>query len=216
MRWTATGIAAAIVTLICWSFFALSQTRIITPGFDAGPHELSGRLMAEQALAALGPGGMIVVFARDTRTFKNPATEVQLESFRKTIHSARAIIGAFHALEVDPLRPIAVPSGEFCQAIRNVPDGCVIVSFMGAPQLNDADRLKLGKITTPIVAFCSGRNPTRSELKSLFDQNLLRAAVVDCRTGAGQSAGNTSKREAFAVVTSNTLAGASEWLSAER
>ena len=47
------------------------------------PFEESGRLMAAQAMALFEPGGEITVIARDTSTFSNPASDIQLASFLK-------------------------------------------------------------------------------------------------------------------------------------
>jgi hypothetical protein len=164
--------------------------------------------MAQQALALLQPGGDITVIARDTGTFKNPATDIQLASFVKAIDQAHATIHSFHTLQVDPLRPIAVPSSDFCDIIRNTPEGSVIVSFMGPPQLTAAERSRLGDIQPAIVAFCSGRLPELVDLPSLFKEGLLQAAVLD-RRGAESAGQANDPEQSFLTLTATNLAALS-------
>jgi hypothetical protein len=176
--------------------------------------------MAQQALAWLAPGGQITVIARNTATFKNPATDIQLASFGKTIGQAHAAIGSVHALQVDPLRPIAVPSSEFCEVIRDTPEGSVIVSFMGPPRLTQAERSRLGAIKPAIVAFCSGSLPDLLDLPSLFKQGLLKAAVVDRRGAEGVAPGAGDPRDrweqSFLTLTATNLGDVSAGRGGER
>jgi hypothetical protein len=145
------------------------------------PYEAAGMTLAKQALALLQPGGQITVIVRDTATFPNPASDVQLSSFKKAIRP-RATIGSVVALQVDPLRPVEVPPGDFFELIRKTPKGSVIVSFMGPPLLNAEQRTHLREIQPAIVAFCSGNLCRQVDLRELFIQGLLHAAVVSRRT----------------------------------
>jgi len=165
--------------------------------------------MAQQALACLAPGGQITVITRDTTTFRNPASDIQLASFRKTIDQAHVAIQSLHKLQVDPLRPVAVPSSDFCDLIRNTPEGSVIVSFMGPPLLTRAERSSLGDSKPAIVAFCSGRLPELADLRSLFQQGLVQAAVVDRRGAKGSE-------QSFLAVTATNLSDVSALPGAER
>ena len=212
------GIAAGLITVAAWSFLWVSLHGGLGLRVDAGPHEASGRLMAQQALALLEPGGQITVITRDTTTFKNPASDIQWASFRRTINQARAVIGTLYKLQADPLRPITVPSSDFCEAIRHTPQGGVIVSFMGPPLLTDAERSRLGEIQPAIVAFCSGSAPKWVDLRSLFEQGLLQAAVVDCRGSERPTpdAANQPDRseQSFLTLTATNLADMSAWQGA--
>ncbi len=200
------GIGAGFTTIAAWLFLCLSLHGGLGPRVDAGPYETTGRLMAQQALALLEPGGQITIITRDTKTFQNPASDIQLASFRKTIDQAHAGIESVHELQVDPLRPIAVPSSEFCETIRNTPQGSVIVSFMGPPWLTEAERARLGEIQPAIVAFCSGNMPELVDFRSLFEQRLLSVAVVDRR----------GSDPAFLTLTATNLAAASALSGAKR
>lgn len=148
------------------------------PAFNPQPHEAAGYVLAQQALSLLKPGGQIKVIARDTGTFKNPASDILLNSFRKTIGQAHASIGGLERLQVDPLRPVEVPAGDFFELIRRTPKGSVIVSLMGPPFLSDTQRKQLGEISPAIVAFCSGSLAEQADLHGLFEDGLLQAAVV--------------------------------------
>ena len=183
MSRNAIRIAAGSVTVAAWVFLGLSLRGGGTH-VDAVPCEESGRLMAAQAMALVEPGGDITVIARDTSSFSNPASDIQLASFLKEVQKAHGVIAAIRKLQVDPLRPIGVPSSDFCDLIRGTPPGSVIVSFMGPPLLTDAERSLLGPIQPAILAFVSGRQPELVNMASLFQQGLLRAAIVD-RAGPG-------------------------------
>ena len=151
--------------------------------------------MAQQALSLLGKGGQMKVIARDTAAFKQPAAEIQLHSFKKEIRRAGVAIAAMQLIQVDPLRPLEVPPGDFFESIRKAPPGSVIVSFMGPPLLSDEQRGELGAPKARIVAFCSGDLADHVDLRALFDQQLLHAAVVS-RRSAGDSR-NSRPAESF-------------------
>ena len=224
---TKTDMGATVIRILAvsaiigaWSILLVSLHGGLGPRVDARPYEASGRLMAQQTLACLANGGQITVITRDTATFKNPATDIQLASFQKAIGKAHATIHSLRELQVDPLRPIAVPSGDFCEAIRNTPKGSVIVSFMGPPLLTEAERSRLGEIKPAIVAFCSGTLPELVDLRPLFDQGLLQAAVV-YRRGVGRAApGAANQRDqseqSFLMITAANVADLSAWRGSER
>jgi hypothetical protein len=202
---TVIRIAVGLIAVAAWSLLGLSLHGGLEPRVDTRAHEESGRLLAQQALARLDSGGDITVIARDTGTFKNPASDIQLAAFSDVIAKAHATLHAVHTIQVDPLRPIAVPSSEFCEIIRNTPEGSVIVSFMGPPRLTAAERTRLGEIKPAIVAFCSGGLPEAQGLRALFDEGSLQAAVVD-RRGTQASREGMDAGPAFVVLTATNLA----------
>ncbi|MGH7973624.1 MAG: hypothetical protein ACREIC_33320, partial [Limisphaerales bacterium] len=160
------GITAAVVTLGAWSALWLAERGGFGPSFNPKPHESTGWVMARQALDLLKPGGQIVVITRDTAAFKNPASDAQLAGFNETLSERHVSVGKTLALQVDPLRRVEVPPGDFFELIRKAPPGTVIVSFMGPPLLSDAQRKQLGDAKPKIVAFCSGSFPERVDLKT--------------------------------------------------
>jgi hypothetical protein len=175
------GGVAALVTCGAAAAIFVSTQGGFGPSFDQRPHQAVGLAMAQQALGLLKPGGQITVIARDTSTFKNPATDAQLASFRQAVTKANAKISSIQSLQVDPLRMVEVPSGDFLELLRKTPPGNVIVSFMGPPLLSEEQRVKLPEGRAAVVAFCSGSLPERVDLRPLFEQGLLQAAVVSKR-----------------------------------
>lgn len=151
------------------------------PRVSAEPHRAAGAVLARQALSLLSPQGQIIIIARDTSTFKNPATDIQLASFKKTLRRAHAFVSQARFLQVDPLRPVAVPPGDFLDLMRHASHGSVIVSFMGPPVLDEAQWRQLPDVKPAVVAFCPGNVADQVDLPTLFQRGLLRAAIVSRR-----------------------------------
>jgi hypothetical protein len=171
-------IAAALLSAGIWAGAYVSAHQ--APSLDTRPHEAVGWMMARQA-AGLLKGGQISVIARDTSAFENPASDVQLGAFQKELRKSRLSIGSLHLLQVDPLRPVEVPPGDFTEIMRKSPPGSVIVSFMGPPAVAESQQSLLGAAKPAIIALCSGNVPERFDLKALFEQGLLQVAVLNRR-----------------------------------
>ncbi len=160
-------------------------------------HEAIGHAMARQALSLSDNGAHILVIARDTVAFKQPAADIQLNSFKKELRRGGGTIAAMQLIQVDPLRPLEVPPGDFFEWIRKAPPGSVIVSFMGPPLLTEEQRSQLGVIKPKVVAFCSGNLTDHLDLRTLFDQQLLHAAVVSRHGSPGVSLNSQKQAESF-------------------
>lgn len=171
-------VIAGLVTLGAVTAMVITLRGGLPAGIESRPHEAAGWAMARETLARLKPGGQVLLIVRDTTEFKNPATDLQLARFKRELRKAKTSITAVETLRVDPLRPAAVPSEDFMRWIRKTPSGSVIVSFMGPPILSPAQRKQLGTIQPAIVAFCPGNLPDRVNLRALFDQGLLHAAIL--------------------------------------
>jgi hypothetical protein len=206
-------IAAGLVSLGAWATLWIIARGGFGPSFDPRPHEATGWVMARQTLSLLKPGGQVIVISRDTTAFRNPASDIQLESFRKTLRGGGVNISKVQALQIDPLRPIEVPGGDFFELIRTTPKGGVIVSFMGPPLLSEIQRKQIGEVQPSIVAFCPGSLSENVDLRALFDQGLVHAAVVS--RGRGPKPPSPSKDmqgsfdEFFLAVTSANAASLS-------
>src|SRR5262245_21199435 len=183
-------------------FFSAHQ---FAPRVDRKLHAAIGRALAKEALSLLGPGGKITVITRDTKAFPQPAIDVLLESFRRELRRADATLGATQLIQVDPLRPVAVPSGDFFELIRRSSAEHVIVSLLGPPLLTEEQRNRLGRIRPKIVAFCSGSVAENIPLRQLFDAGLLHAAIVNrpSSTGNHQKAPDTFDQLYLAVRGAN-------------
>src|SRR5438093_1075733 len=176
----ATEIVTGLTTLGALAFMVFSTCEWPSSP-DRKLHTAIGKAMAREALNLLADGGQILVITRDTTAFRQPAADILLGSFKKEVRKAHATIAATQLIQVDPLRPVQVPSGDFVELIRKAPSGSVIVSFMGPPLLTEEQRSQLGAIKPRIVAFCSGNLPDYVDLRALFDRQLLHAAVVSRR-----------------------------------
>lgn len=202
------GALAGVTTVGSCLAIALYFTGGFGPSIDPAPHRAVGRVLAQQALSLLKPGGKITVITRDTVEFQNPAADIQFASFRDELLRARLKIDSIEALQVDPLHPVGVPAGDFFQLIRKGTKGSVIVSFMGPPALTDTQIAQLGQVQPSIVSFCPGPVREQVDLRSLFMRGLLHAAVVSKRNVV--VAEPASEREVFerrfVAVTSGNLA----------
>ncbi|MGO9200066.1 MAG: hypothetical protein ACLQM8_05945 [Limisphaerales bacterium] len=174
----AVNVIAGLVVLGASAAILFSLRGGFPPRPNPKPHQAAGWMMARLALGLLKPGGQIVIISRDTAAFKNPATEIQLASFKKALRKSHAVIGSIRAIQVDPLKPVEAPPGDFFELIRQTPGENVIVSFMGPPLLTEAQAGQLGAAKPGIVAFCSGGLPDQIDLRWFFERGLLQAAVV--------------------------------------
>ena len=190
-------VCAVLLILGACAAICLVKTGGFGPGIEPVLHRATGSVLAQQALGLLKPGGQVIVIARDTSVFKNPASDIQLAAFYKVLSKANATVGRSQLLQLDPLRPLRVPSGDFLELIKSSSKESVIVSFMGPPLLEDAERAQLTEVKPSIVAFCSGSLAQNVDLRSLFEQGLLKAAVVTRRNPAGQSSRPRDMRQCF-------------------
>jgi hypothetical protein len=167
------------------------------PRLESGPFREAGRVLAQQTLSQLKPGGLVTVITRDTAAFQNPASDVLLKSFRAELGRNGVKIDSLELIQVDPLRPVSVPAGDFFQWINKSGKGNVLVSFMGPPVLNETQVARLGEIKPAIIALCSGPVRDQVNLRTLFSQGLLRAAVVSRRPVLARSGNSSTDRDEF-------------------
>ena len=177
----AVNVIAGLVVLGASAAILISLRGGFPPRCNPKPHQAAGWMMARQTLGLLKPGGQIIIITRDTAAFKNPATDIQLAAFKKELRKTRAVIGSVRAIQVDPLKPVQAPPGDFFELIRQTPSQSVIVSFMGPPLLSETQARQLDALKPGIVAFCSGSLPDQLDLRGFFERGLLGAAVVSRR-----------------------------------
>lgn len=170
-------VAASLVIVVTGAFLFF-YLRGPQPEFNLKPHEALGRAVAEEAVRLLGNNGRVIVIARDPGTFGIPAAEAQLENCCTALSKAGRGIAATNLLQLDPLRIASVPPEGFADRIRRGGESDVIVSFLGPPVLSDAQIQQLGDKRVSVVAVCLGDMPRRIDLKRLFNQRLLHAAIV--------------------------------------
>jgi hypothetical protein len=153
--------------------------RGLPPPSDSDAAASSGHGLAAEAIRQLQPGGLLFVIARDPQAFKHPPSQIQLDTFKATLRHAHTTLNLLRTVQVDPLRPLEAPPGDFFELIRKATPGSVIVSFMGPPLLSPEQRTQLGEVRARILAFCPGTIPEQIDLRQLFDAGLLHAALID-------------------------------------
>jgi hypothetical protein len=192
------GALAAVTSAASLAWMVLALHGGLPPRVDSRTHAAIGQVLARQTLGLLKKDGRVIVITRDTTAFKSPATDIQLRALQKTLRQADVSIQSIHRLQVDPLRPVEVPPGDFTELIRAAGRGSVIVSLMGPPRLNEAQKKSLVEIQPSIVAFCSGSLPEIVDLKALFQQGLLHAAVVSGTRASTDASPIKAARESLA------------------
>ena len=172
-----TAVGAAIA--LAGSLAALLATYAsFPPRVEPAVPRAIGRALAQEALKLLGPGKRLTVFTRDTTAFKQPAADLALAAFTDEVRQGGATITSLQTLQVDPLRPLQVPAGDFFELLRRGHAGDVIVSFLGPPLLTEEQRAALNDVKIKVVAFCPGNLPAYIDLRLLAEQKLLQAAVL--------------------------------------
>jgi hypothetical protein len=173
-----------IINLVSVAVIALAAVRLLLffnprpPAVDLRPHRTLGEILAAEAVGALAPDGRLIVVAREVAEFEVPAAEAQLMAFLRSVKKAGRSVAIERHVKVDPLRPLAVPSGDFFDLIRQAKENDVVVSFLGPPALSDEQVGKLGDKRPRILAVCPGAMPARIDLRKIFQQKLLVMAVV--------------------------------------
>lgn len=180
------------------------------PPPNAALHEALGAVLAHQALGLLGPGGRLILVARDTTEIEAPAARIQVRAFEATCQRAGRPVALRRLIRVDPLRPVAVPPGDFFELLRKTSTNDVVVSFMGPPALTGAQAARLPRAHARVVALCTGPIPNQVDLRRLFAQDLLHVAVLDRREAMVTALRPTSHQGWFnlfyRLVTSNNVA----------
>lgn len=162
--------AFATIFLSSWGF---------GPPVDRKLHSEIGRVLAKEALSLLPRGGQITVITRDTEAFPQPALDTLLNSFEQEVRRAGDITVGTQTIQLDPLRPVEVPPGDFYELIRRSTAERIIVSLLGPPVLTKEQRDALGRVKPKIIAFCSGNLAETLDLNELFSAGLLHVALIN-------------------------------------
>ncbi len=188
-------------------FFSLHE---FGPDFDPKPHEALGQVMAEEAAKLVESGGRVIVIARSTAIFRNPAADVQWQSFYRSIQKAKLIIAATNIFKINPILLVRVPPGDFVEILRRASESDVVVSFLGPPVLNAEQLGRLGEPRPKVLALCAGSMPSQINLKQLFQMRLLHVAIISRKNAALSSPPPTGPagwfEQLYLVVTPANLA----------
>lgn len=174
----ASGLAMAGSALL--AYFAVNEWPARP---DRSRHAALGQALAREALRHLQPGQPVIAITRDTEAFAHPESDAQWKGFQQAIREGGAEVTLAPSIQVDPLRNVEVPPGDFFEWLRKAPPGSVIVSFMGPPVLSPEQQARLGEVRPAVVAFCPGTVADRVDLRPLFEGGLLRGALVERRDG---------------------------------
>lgn len=141
-------------------------------------HQKIGQALAQEALAHAGSGGRVVVFARDTSEFEQPAMDLALRSFTAEMQKAGHPVTDLRLVAEDPLRPIHIPEGDLFDVLRKSSKGDVVVSLMGPALLAEDQRLALGTPKASVIAFCPGSSAEIMDPAQLASMGLLHGGVL--------------------------------------
>jgi hypothetical protein len=189
------NVLAVAITVAAWGGLRL----LLHPGppaIDRRAHEAVGEVLAAEAAKVLQPGARLVVIARAPKPCEVPASAAQLTGFLRTLKQSGLAVTSMHEIKLDPLRRVAVPPGDFYDLLRLGRDNDVIVSFLGPPAMEPAQLAKLGNRRPRVLAVCAGSLAAPVNLRQLFQQRLLVAAVVS-RDDAPAHSTARNKRLAF-------------------
>ena len=201
----------AFAVLVCIASAALVALSIwhLPPAGDSQVYSEIGRRLARQALALVPPAGQISLIARDTQAYRQPAMEISVKEFSREISRAGVTVST-HLIQLDPLRPVEVPPGDFYEVIRRGKSNEVIVSFLGPPVLEPEQRAKLSAIKPKIVALCIGNMTEQIDLPDLFKRGFLHAAIINrpaaAKDGKDVSAASPSFEAIYAMVQAGDVA----------
>jgi hypothetical protein len=166
------GSLAAIAASGLWIY----QYRFASSGVAVPLHQAVGHVLAEETSRRVGHVGQIVIVTMDTHNA--PELKVQVKAFEKSLKLLGAITIQDKVM-LDPgdnpkYRPgSGLSAKRFLKIARKHPGVDAIVSFVGVPQLSDAE---LAQLKTPPKVVAETHSPER--LLNLFEKKILQAAVV--------------------------------------
>jgi hypothetical protein len=172
LLFTALGAAAVAAVALVATYIPLP------PSAETAIPERIGREMAHETLRLRGGNGRVTVLVRDTAEFPQKAVDVALASFEAELGRNGAKADVVRKFQVDPLRMVQVPPGDFFELMRRAKAGEVLVSFMGPPLLSEEQRAALGTIQPRVVAFCPGYLPRYINLPLMVERGLLHGGIV--------------------------------------
>lgn len=188
---------ALAVSVIAPAIAWLSLTDF-SPRKDMAIYREVGRTLAVEASKALGNEGKVIVIARDTSTYRQPAMEISVQELEESLEHLGVSV-THRLIQLDPLRPVEVPPGDFYEAIRRGKSNDVIVSFLGPPILEPEQQTKVKGAKPKMVALCTGTMAEQADLADLSARGLLRAAIVN-RTSERKMDATLSFDELYVVV----------------
>ncbi len=166
------GALLAIVASGLWiSFYEYTSSQVAWP-----VHQAVGQMMADETVQQVGRAGRIVLVTMDAR--HAPELKAQVRAFEKSLKLAGTVT-IVDKVVLDPgdnpkYRPgSGLSAKRFLKIVHKHTGVDAIVSFVGVPQLSDAE---LGQLKAPPKVIAETHSPER--LMNLFEKKILLAAVV--------------------------------------
>ena len=164
----------AIVASLTWIYF----TQFAGPKINLALHTAVGEVMAEETNKLLGNKGQVIVLAVGPGAA--PELPAQLTSFKEKIRTLGGVaIKDTIFLDTEDKPKFGAGRGlsarRFLRLMKKNSGADAIVSFVGAPNLSEADFGELEKARLPKFIAESG---SATKLKKLFDKRVLQIAVV--------------------------------------
>jgi hypothetical protein len=178
-----TWLSLAVIVAAAIFFYLRAFER--GPDFELRPHLALGEALADLAGKSAVRGGRITLIAPDPSIGKWPAVEAQLKGFYRGLRRANVQLSATNLIKLDPIRLARVPSQEFMKMIRKQSDADLIVSLLGPPIPTPEERAQLPAKHARVIASCTGELPRQVNLKSLFEGQLLEAAIISRQPPGG-------------------------------
>jgi hypothetical protein len=142
-----------------------------------------GRTLAIEGLKLIKSGGKFTIIARDSEEYRQPAMALAVASLQREIRRAGAEIRSIESIQLDPIRPVEVASGDFYEVLRRCSAGDVIISLLGPPHLSEEHKTRLGRPKARIVALC----PSTGRPEELLKSGWLDVALVNKSGGEAKS-----------------------------
>lgn len=169
-----TAVAAIVVTVACATW--IWRTQFAGQTANVPLNQAIGQVLAEQTARVVGHTGKIALVLMDPS--HSPELKVQMEAFQNALKQM-GTIAIQDKVVLDPAdnpkyRPgSGLSARKFLKIARKHPGADAIVSFIGAPQMSDADLAEL-KPAPKLIA----ETHSPEKLTNLFSQKILVAAVV--------------------------------------
>ena len=142
-----------------------------------------GRVTAQETVRLLNGHGQIVIIATAEAASGDSGAALPVTAFRKAIAKSMTVqIRATVTTDAATDPAAAISSKEFFYLLDKYPEANAIVSFVGAPQLTDAE---IRQIRSGAPLWVILNEPFPSKLSNLISHDVVQLAVI---SGPGPAA----------------------------
>lgn len=176
-------IVVSLLLMLVAAALLASRYYFPTPKIESRAHAGIGEALAER-VRQLGGKGRVVLIAPDTSAGKFPGAAIQLRTFHAALRRANLSVAMTNVVRLDPNRLLRAPPGDFANLLKKFTEADVVVSLLGPPVLNGDQKARVGEKHPKIIAVCTGDLPRQVNLKPIFAEQFLHAAIIS-RPGVG-------------------------------